>query len=194
MHGLIITAVRRFVLTAYGKSVWARLCAEVGVPADRFQSILPYETAILEQLMKGLEAELNVPRSTIMDDIGISIVTDWYAVRRLLRFGGETFMDFLHSLEDLPDRARLAVPELPVPELRLQDAPGGGLDLACEALVNDIGYALGGLLRAMADDYGSLMTIDHKGRWDGFEHLFLQVHDAAFMPGNKFVLSKRQTA
>lgn len=194
MHGLMITAVRRFVLTAYGKGVWGRLCAEVGVSADRFQPIFPCEPAVLERMMKGLEAELKAPRSVIMDDLGTSVVTEWQAVRRLLRFGGDTFMDFLYSLEDLPDRARLAMPELTVPDLSLQDAPGTGLELAITAPVKDLGFALSGLLRAMADDYGTLVTIDHKGRRDGVEYLFLTVHDTAFMPGNKFVLSQQPSA
>jgi hypothetical protein len=46
-------------------------------------------------------------------------------LRRLLRFGGGTFEEFLVSLEELPDRARLAMPELEMPEITLSVEGGG---------------------------------------------------------------------
>jgi hypothetical protein len=50
----------------------------------------------------------------LLEDIGTYLVTDpaLEPLRRLLRFGGDTFAEFLGSLEELPDRARLAMPQL----------------------------------------------------------------------------------
>ena len=56
---------------------------------------------------------LGRPVAGMMEDLGTYLIMNpsFPAVRRLLRFSGVTFLDFLHSLDDLPDRVRLAVPD-----------------------------------------------------------------------------------
>ena len=188
MHGLVISAVRRFVIVAYGKSVWNRVLVSSGVSRDRFQSVLPYDAAVLETLICSVQRELCVPLAAIMEDIGISIVTQWTGIRRLLRYGGATFHDFLHSLDDLPDRARLAMPELVIPEMRLDEAADGVLALSFVSPVPEYGHVVTGLLRAMADDYGALVTIRPIEGDGTCEVLSIQVHDATFTQGNRFDL------
>jgi hypothetical protein len=65
--------------------------------------------------------------NTLLEDIGTYLVTDpaLEPLRRLLRFGGGTFAEFLVSLEELPDRARLAMPEVEAPEITLEVEGGG---------------------------------------------------------------------
>ncbi len=75
----------------------------------------------------------------------------------MLRFGGVTFVDFLHSLEDLPDRGRLALPDLDLPELHITDHGPDFFTLKCRAELTGAGHVMVGLLRAMADDYGALV-------------------------------------
>ena len=67
MHGLIITAVRRFVLTAYGKTVWARLCSDVGVPADPVRILFDSQPHRFPQIgiLSGNLSGRREPRLTI---------------------------------------------------------------------------------------------------------------------------------
>lgn len=94
------------------------------------------------------------------------------ALRRLLRLGGDSFVDFLYSLDDLRDRARLAVSDLELPELELHDQAAGRFSLLCltgapyrhDTAMRDFGHVMIGVVRAMADYYGALVVLDHCGR------------------------------
>ncbi|MGR3662642.1 MAG: heme NO-binding domain-containing protein [Paracoccaceae bacterium] len=111
------------------------------------------------------------------------------AVRRLLRFGGETFAEFLHSLDELPGRSLLAVPELTLPALDLQEYSAGNFTLKCTFDFPGHGHVLVGVLRAMADDYGALAVLEHMGSNGGCETIFIQLTDTQFSNGRSFNLS-----
>lgn len=192
MHGLVITAIRRFVTSAYGEVIWARVSDKAGLSGDPFQSLVDHDRVTLDRLIGTLIAELGVSRGAVMEDIGTSIVTQSEPVRRLLRFGGATFHDFLLSLEDLPGRARLAIPELVLPRMEVQNDAEGRFIVACDANVPDAGHVLAGILRAIADDYGALVTIDHAYAGPK-EELKITVHDAAFAAGARFSLARHDT-
>jgi hypothetical protein len=87
----------------------------------------------------------------------------------LLRFGGDTFEEFLVSLEELPDRARLAMPELEMPEITLEPRAGAASRIAARWPVPGIAPLLIGALRAMADDYGALVYMELAGIENGTE-------------------------
>lgn len=131
----------------------------------------------------------------MLEDIGTYLVShpNMAAVRRLLRFGGPTFQEFLHSLDDLPERTRLAIPDLALPELRLVDL---GPDRFClkvhspEAADVPFGYVVLGLLRALADDYGALVMLEHMGAAGHQETLGIQLLVAAHGEGRVFTLGK----
>ncbi len=76
---------------------------------DEFEAMLHYEDALTERLLDAVAAEIGVPREAVLEDIGTYLVSNpnVEALRRLLRFGGENFVEFLHSLDELPDRRGL---------------------------------------------------------------------------------------
>ena len=57
----------------------------------------------------------------VLEDIGGYLVAEdsQASIRRLLRFGGATFEDFLLSLDDLNDRVALALDILEMPMIRV---------------------------------------------------------------------------
>jgi hypothetical protein len=109
--------------------------------------------------------------NTLLEDIGTYLVTDpaLEPLRRLLRFGGGTFSEFLVSLEELPDRARLAMPDTRMPEITLEAEGGGRFTIAARWPVPGIAPLLLGALRAMADDYGALVFMELAGIENGTE-------------------------
>jgi hypothetical protein len=114
-----------------------------------------------------------------------------HALRRLLRFGGVDFVEFLYSLDDLPDRARLAVSDLELPRLELREESAGRYSLRCHGEVRGWGYFFMGVLRAMADDYGALAYLEHKGCENGCETLEIALLESEFSDGRKFDLGAR---
>jgi len=136
---------------------------------------------------------LGRPRETVLEDLGTYLVShpNVEPLRRLLRFGGETFGEFVESLDDLPRRAALALPELDLPALEV--VPEGGRDgemrVCCRWTREGFSHVLVGMLRTMADDYGALVLLDHEGREGDAEWIRISVTSCAFSKGRPFRLA-----
>jgi hypothetical protein len=165
MHGLINRSIQCFLRDTHGQAIWLRTARQAGLRFDSFEPMLHYPPDLTDRLI-GISAQvLDRPRDAVLEDLGTYLVShpDLDRVRRLLRFGGVTFTDFLHSLEDLPDRCRLALPELSLPTIALSEFGEGVFRLYCGRLFAGTGHVMVGLLRAMADDYGALVVVEHGG-------------------------------
>ena len=119
MHGLVNRAVQCFISDSYGAEKWLEVTREADLELVEFEAMLTYDFAITPKILDAAAKVLDRPRADIMEDIGTYLVShpNVEALRRLLRFGGVNFVEFLHSLDDLPDRARLAVSDLYLPSL-----------------------------------------------------------------------------
>ena len=124
--------------------------------------MLRYEPGTADRIAQVVAQVLGRPVEAVWEDVGTHLVTnpDREGVRRLLRFGGVTFADFLYSLEELPGRARLAMPDLEVPDVTLDEVGEDRFELRCQSHLRGTQRVLVGLLTAMADDYGALCVID----------------------------------
>ena len=195
MHGLINRAIQSFVTDTYGREVWAVVTRRAKLDFIGFEAMLVYEDHLTGDLLLALSAELAKPRSLLLEDIGTYLVShpNLEPLRRLLRFGGLTFVDFLHSLDDLPDRARLAVPDLELPEMRLTDKGGGRFSLICGPIYPGAGHVMVGVLTALADDYGALALVEHAGTGTQGERLDIELLEAAFAEGRDFDLGAQVT-
>ena len=123
MHGLINRAIERFVRDTYGRDTWGEVTAKAELECAEFESMLTYEDEVTDQVLDAASTVLDKPREEVLEDIGTYLVSHpkVEALRRLLRFGGVNFTEFLHSLDDLPGRARLAVANLDMPDLELRE-------------------------------------------------------------------------
>jgi len=133
---------------------------------------------------------LNKARSALLEDLGTYLVThpNTAAVRRLMRFGGTTFVEFLYSLDELPARARLALPDLDLPELTVTAENPQVFSVAIAHWKPGFSYVLVGILRALSDDYGALAVLDHAGRQNGVEKISILVADTNLGDGKEFGL------
>ncbi len=108
-----------------------------------------------------------------------------------MRFSGVDFLDFLESLDDLPGRARLAVSDLDLPQLELREHSAEQFSLTCKGGIPGTGHLFAGVLRAMADDYGALVFLEHLGEGDGVETVAINLLEAEFAEGKGFDLGAR---
>ena len=191
MHGLVNRAVQCFLRDTYGHDVWLRVARDAGVPPAGFETMAVYDISVTEGLLTAAAHHLNRPREAVLDDLGTYLVSHRTVepLRRLLRFGGVTFTDFLLSLEDLPDRTRMALPDLVLPRMALDEDGPDLFRLTVESPVDGAGHVLMGLLRAMADDYGALVLLDHAGVVDGADVLHINLLDGSFAEGRSFDLA-----
>jgi len=190
MHGLINHSFQRYMCDSYGQDAWLAVAVRAGVSPPTFEPMLTYDDAITPAVLDAMAAVLHRTRAEVMEDIGAHLVSHpkTEAVGRLLRFGGMNFEDFLHSLDDLPDRARMAVSELHLPAIELHGYADGQYSLICDSPVAGFGHLMMGILRVMADDYGALALLDLEGDDSGREVVRIQLIQTDFANGRAFDL------
>lgn len=193
MHGLINRAIQCFVTDSYGQDRWVEVVQAADLDFYEFEAMLIYDDPITTQVLDAVSVVLDRPRDDVMEDIGTYLVShpNVEALRRLLRFGGVSFAEFLHSLDDLPDRARLAVSDLNLPRIELRDHSPSQFSLICQSPIAGYGHVMMGILRTMADDYGVLAVLDHTGSGDGVETISITLIETEFAEGRVFDLGAR---
>lgn len=191
MHGLINRAIQCFYRDTYGPAAWGDLVRALDLEFSEFEPMLDYDNDITFQVLDQMANALEKERATVLEDIGTYLVShpNVEALRRLLRFSGVTFLEFLHSLDDLPDRARLAVEDLILPGMELREHGSNRYTLHCTWDQPGFGHVMVGVLRTMADDYGALVFLDHMGAAHGVETIEVTVFESAFAEGRHFDLA-----
>lgn len=190
MHGLINRSIQNFVTDSYGRQSWVDVALNARLGFIDFEGMLMYKAPLTPRIVDAMCAVLMRPRGDMLEDLGTYLVSHprLESVRRLLRFGGVDFEDFLHSLDDLPDRARLALPDLVLPSVELHAEGEGHFSLICEASLVGYGHVMLGVLRAMADDYGALVVLEHCGHAQGVETITIKLVETDFAEGRQFQL------
>ena len=193
MHGLINRAIQCFVCDSYGWDKWVEATRLAELEFVEFEAMMMYDDDITPRLLDAISVLLDRNRRYIMEDLGTYLVShpNVEALRRLLRFGGVTFVDFLHSLDELPDRARLAVSDLQLPRTELREHGASCFSLVCECPIPGYGYVMMGVLRTMADDYGVLALLEHQGESQGVETISVSLIETKFAAGRAFELGVR---
>lgn len=192
MHGLINRSIEAFIADHHGAAVWADIARAAAVPNGGFEPLQSYDDAVTVRVLDRAAVVLGRGPAALLEDAGHYLVTNpgLARPRRLLRFGGETFADFLHSLEDIHDRARLALPDLDLPRIDvIEDTPGRfTLRYAWAA---GLGPMIIGALRAMADDYGALAVIEPgRARASGPGTITVRLMESDFAKGRDFRLGR----
>lgn len=191
-------ALQGFFTDTYGPAMWEGITRQARLDASGFESMLVYADSRADDILTAATDRLNRPRSEILEDIGTYLVSHprFERLRRLLRFGGVDFTDFLFSIEDLPGRGRLAVSDMDLPHLELTDCGDGAFTLRSTSAIPGFSFVLAGLLRALADDYGVLIMVDEPAHqadtWTlgpNRETVSIRVLDAAYAAGRQFDLA-----
>ncbi len=194
MHGLINCAIQRFIRDTYGKQAWADICRDADLGFDAFESMLIYKIEQTEVVLEAACRRLGLERAVLLEEMGKHLVSnpDSAHLKRLLRFGGETFREFLHSLDDLRDLARLALPDLDFPHLEIKEHAPTAFGLSYEWEKRGFGAAIVGIIDVMAIDYGVLVSLEHNCRHleDGdFGTILINVLDGVHARSHEFALA-----
>lgn len=194
MHGLINKAIQSFVCATYGRECWEQATEAAGLGFSEFEAMLVYDRDKSYRILDVLCARLKRPRDEFLEDLGTYLVShsNMEGLRRLLRFGGVTYVEFLHSLDDLADRVKLAVSDLKLPTLELLECSPTQYELHCHPGLDGYSSVLVGILRAMADDYGALVILTHEGGRHGVEVISMVLVESAFAEGRQFDLGARE--
>jgi len=193
MHGLINRSFENFLRNTYGEEHWLGVVHDLDAGIATFEPMLHYDDELTGRMVDSAAKRLGKPREALLEDFGTYLVAHPASerVRRLLRFGGVDYEDFLFSLEDLRGRARLALPDLDLPALELSERGPGEFELDCACPSPGYGHVFLGLLRALADDYGALVFIDYEGRKGDVDRMTIRLFEADYAEGRDFDLTSR---
>lgn len=193
MHGLINRSLQRFLRDTYGADHWAQVAEMAGVGPEGFEAMLPYDDALTDQVLAAATETLARPRDGLLEDLGMFLVS-LEPLRRLLRFGGVNYVDFLQSLDELPDRARLAVTDIGLPDLELEVF--GLTSFALRVGAGHPGFVpvFAGVLRAMADDYGAFALVDVADPAAEPDTIRIELLEPQFASGRAFDLARPEVA
>ena len=193
MHGLIYRSFQNYMTGSYGRDAWLQFAVWADVSPPDFQAKLSYDDAMASAVLDAMGDVLRRERGDLMEDIGAYLVShpNTEAVRRLLRFGGMNFEDFLHSLDDLPDRTRMAVSDMELPAIELHEHSAGCFSLICETPLEGFGHLMMGILRVMADDYGALALLELERGSAGRDTVRIQLIETDYSHGRTFDLGAR---
>ncbi len=196
MHGLYGKAFRSFVTDTYGEPAWTRVAERAGIAPDGFEAMSDQPASAIVSAVAAAAEVLDKSRGTILVDVGVYLVShrNTERLRRLMRFGGTDFNAFVHSVEDIPERARLAVPNLRLPAMELSDE-GSGYVLTVTSAQPGSGLVILGVLQAMADDYGALAIMEYGGATAVgdlvVERIAIEIAMHSYAEGRRFDLGAR---
>ncbi|MEP2784529.1 MAG: heme NO-binding domain-containing protein [Pseudoruegeria sp.] len=192
MHGLINCSLQLYLTDRHGAALWKEIASEAEVPDNRFEPMLPYEDAITTNIVAIASRRLQRNEADLLEDLGTYLITSsrTEVVRRLLRYGGVSFREFLYSLDELEGRVKLAVPDLEMPRLELRTDGEQEFQLVCTGVQVGMCYVLVGILRALADDYGALVLLDSSHSKEGNATITVQLLNADHTRGRRFSLAQ----
>lgn len=190
MYRIINRSVQAFLCHYHGEATWHAVAHRIHVDSAGFEPLLHYDPSVTETLLAITCQVLCTDRLGLLEDVGTYLGT-LEPLRRLLRFGGADYVEFLFSLDELQERAVMAMPDLELPRLRLIEF--SPTEFVVEVVAAFPGWAsvLAGLMRTMADDYGSLVYIDTpKTGVKGVERVSVLILETEFADGKSFALSR----
>jgi hypothetical protein len=160
---MINRGLQCYIRDIHGVDIWEETCEQAKLTYYNFEYMLTYDDATTEDLLSSFGALVGRKRDEILEDFGVYIVSEdaLSTVRRLLKFGGTNYVEFLQSLDFVYDRVKLAVPDLDIPMMELVAHGPCRFTLYARFQKRGYGVALLGLLRALADDYNALISIEH---------------------------------
>ncbi|WP_410217577.1 heme NO-binding domain-containing protein [Paracoccus sp. (in: a-proteobacteria)] len=178
MYGLINRAIEEFLRSTYGEGLIQAVADEAAVSSD---PSLPMYADFGEAALGQAALRLGKPQSEMYEDLG-AWMTRVESIRRLLRFSGRDFRDFLLRLDELPGRVDLVLPTLRLPRLQIE-LDDHSVRLLMLEPSNGWQFLLVGLIRGMADDYGALclIAVEEVG-------LRIDIWDSQFSEGRTFTL------
>jgi len=192
MHGLVNRSIECFIKDNYGAAAWSGILDAARLDVGTFEAMLCYDDDLTDGVLAAASEHLGKPRDELLEDLGTYLIANRRdeRLRRLLRFAGETFEEFLLSVDELPDRARLALPDLWVPSISIASIGPNSFEICAGPGIPGFGHVLAGVLRAMADDYGALVMLGARVTTeDGASCIHVTLYEARHSEGRSFVLA-----
>lgn len=162
MHGLVNRSIEGFLRSSYGAEVWDSVARNAGVEPEGFLTWTPTSDEVTIAVLRATAIQLRKSVGECLEDIG-AWLTRQEEIRRLLRFSGSDYSEFLESLHEMPGRIALVIPDMMIPGLTVTCEGEGSYEIRPAWRWPGFLRVTAGVIRGMADDYGALALISVQG-------------------------------
>ena len=185
MYGMVNQGIQAYVTENLGDAVWNAIAGKAGIVDEEFETMLAYDDDVTYRLVAAASQVLGISATEVLDRFGaywIGFASDT-AVGRLLSFGGETFYEHLHNLNDMHDRIKLSLPHLNPPTFRLEQADGAVHRLHYFSDRVGLQPMVFGLLQGLAQASGVKIEVRMiESRMDGADHDVFEIREIGSVP------------
>lgn len=162
MNGLINRSFELFVREGHGDRVWERLARQAKVDPRGFLLLQHFPDSMTHALFAEAAKIFRKPADELAEDLG-GWLTRREPIRRLLRFSGRDFPEFIESVSEFPDRASMLIKSLKIPRIQVMAHSRSLYHVEIDSDTGILTMLMAGVLRGMADDYGALAVIQIEG-------------------------------
>jgi predicted hydrocarbon binding protein len=159
MHGIIFTALKKYVRTSLGGEAWNNLRAAAGLADRVYLPVQPYPDEEFDALVTTVAQHSGISQQQLLQDFGRSMVPDFVTVYRPLIAPDWRTLDLLEHIESRVHAGiRLNNPGAEPPVLRVERAAPDRVVIRYESPKR--WCALGkGLIQGIADHYGERIQV-----------------------------------
>ena len=158
MHKIATNCLEMFLKDAYGDDLWQSVADAAGFDSGDLLNWHGASEEVAESIFVEASARLGKSRQEFLEDMG-AWLTHQEPIRRLLRFSGGRFYDFLGSLREIVPRIKMVLPDIGISNLRVSTNGTGSYCILGKEEDVDFIWIISGAIRGMADDYGALAVI-----------------------------------
>ena len=168
MYGMANDAVRTFIVTNHGEDAWTKICDDAGVTTREFEQLLTYDDDITYRLVGAISSHLGADAAQVLEVFGQywPEYAKGTAVGNMIRFGGESFVDTLESLDEMRQRIKIAMPDLRPPSFELENVGEDEYRLHYFSEREGLAPMVVGLLHGLAVQHEISIEVQHVERKD----------------------------
>jgi len=180
MYGLLNQALKEVVLSQAGEREWSDICAVVGVSAEDFEFLVPYDDSVTYRLVEATSDMLGVPRNEILQMLGRHWVTftAQQGYGEMMTLFGRDLRTCLQNLNRMHGHMGAMMPDLHPPRFIVDDRGSDRLTLHYHSNREGLAPVVTGILEGLAEKFQENIRITHiseeeRSGHDEFEILFL---------------------
>lgn len=162
MYGLVNRGIKDFAMDAGGADLWEAIRVRANCEDDEFLSMQAYEDQLSMDLVAAASEELGIAADELLRKFGRFWVlfTGKEGYGPLMDMSGNTFSEFVESLDSMHARIKTSMPELQPPQFSCTRRSETELDVTY--LSDRVGLVpmVEGLFMGLADKFGETVSLE----------------------------------
>ena len=163
MYGLVNEGIRELVLSKADAESWAAMCEKVGIDAEGFEPLCPYDDSITYKLIDLVAKKFKIPQEEALRQYGQFWIT--YTATQgygeIMKLFGTDFRTSLSNLNRMHAHMGAMMPKLLPPRFQVEASDSKHLTVHYYSHREGLAPMVIGLLEGLAIKYGDSISVKH---------------------------------